>query len=129
MILQVIRLVLLNVFLHLAWALKSIDLDNPDENFVKEVVTKRNKFMEQLQSVLQSLLESWEQDDARYILTCTVCPLNLCLAACCFSVLKNYWGCADFVPYLSSSIHIVIKISCFCCSIYVRNVYASPKSS
>lgn len=72
---EVIRLVLLNVFLHLAWALKSIDLDNPDENFVKEVVTKRNKFMEQLQSVLQSLLESWEQDDARYILTCTMCAV------------------------------------------------------
>jgi hypothetical protein len=76
MILQMIHLVLLNMFLHLAWALKSIDLDNPDDNLVKEVLTKRDKFMEQLQSILDSLLDSWQQDDARNILTCTVCLLH-----------------------------------------------------
>ena len=71
-----IRLVLSNMFLHLAWGLKSIDLDNPDDNLVKEVLTKRDKLMEQLQSILNSLLDSWQQDDARNILTCTVCLLN-----------------------------------------------------
>lgn len=76
MVLQVIRLVLLNMFLHLSWALKAIDLDSPDENLIKEVLTKRDKFMERLQSILESLLNSWQQDDARNILTCTVCLLN-----------------------------------------------------
>ena len=76
MVLQVIRLVLSNMFLHLAWALKSIDLDNPDDNLVKEVLTKRDNFMDQLQSILASLLDSWQQDDARNTLSCTVCLLN-----------------------------------------------------
>ncbi|KAG0566423.1 hypothetical protein KC19_7G062600 [Ceratodon purpureus] len=72
---EVIRLVLSNMFLHLAWGLKSIDLDNPDDNLVKEVLTKRDKLMEQLQSILNSLLDSWQQDDARNILTCTMCAI------------------------------------------------------
>lgn len=73
---QVICLVLLNMFLYLAWAVKSIELDNPDDNSVKEVVTKRANVMEQLQSILDSLLDSWQQGNARNFLTCTVCLLN-----------------------------------------------------
>ena len=76
MVLQVIRLALSNMFLHLAWALKSIDIDNPDDNLVKEVLTRRDKLMKQLQSILDSLLESWQQDDARTVLTCSVCLLR-----------------------------------------------------
>lgn len=77
---QVIRLVLLNMFLHLAWALKSVDLDDPDSNLVKEVLTKRASVMEQLESILYSLLNSWQQDNARNLLTCTVCLLNYLVA-------------------------------------------------
>lgn len=69
---QVIRLVLLNMFLHVAWALKSIDIDNPDENMIKTVLSKRDVLMEQLQSILNSLLDSWQQDNARSFLTSTV---------------------------------------------------------
>jgi len=73
---QVIRLVLLNMFVHLAWALKSIDLDKPDDNSIKEVLRKRTIVTEQLQNILDTLLHSWQEDDARNILTCTVCLLN-----------------------------------------------------
>lgn len=73
---QVIRLVLLNMFVHLSWALKLIDLDKPDDNSVKEVLRKRTIVTEQLQITLDTLLHSWQQDDARNMLTCTVCLLN-----------------------------------------------------
>jgi hypothetical protein len=78
---EVIRLVLLNMFLHVAWALKSIDIDNPDENTIKTVLSKRDVLMEQLQSILNSLLDSWQQDNARSFLTTTVC-----------AILSDFWS-------------------------------------
>lgn len=69
---QVTRLVLLNMFLHVVWALKSIDIDNPDENMIKAVLSKRDVLIGQLQSILNSLLDSWQQDNARSFLTSTV---------------------------------------------------------
>lgn len=72
MVQQVIRLVLLNMFLHLAWALRSIDLENPDDASIKELLAKRTTFMEHLQVVMDSLLDSWGQGTFRNMLTCTV---------------------------------------------------------
>ncbi|KAH8935631.1 hypothetical protein BDL97_17G039000 [Sphagnum fallax] len=72
---EVIRLVFLNMFLCMAWSLSVINPENVDEGSCTDLVSKRAAFMEHLQVCIDSLLDSWEQGNARSILTCTVCAI------------------------------------------------------
>lgn len=70
---EVIRLVLLNMYLHIAWSLRSIDSENPSEAATESLLSKRDNLMDQLEYFADSVLESWEQGTARVMLCCTIC--------------------------------------------------------
>jgi len=70
---EVIRLVLLNMYLHIAWSLRSIDSENPSEAATVSLLSKRDNLMNQLEYFADSVLESWEQGTARIILCCMIC--------------------------------------------------------
>ena len=133
---QVIRLVLLNMFLHLAWALRSIDLENPDDASVKELLAKRTTFMEHLQVVMDSLLDSWGQGTVRNMLTCTVRihhpfyrlteSINLlCKEDVCGSVYMTIPHC---LPVVSTDfvVNVITTISCWsnCSLVCGLNIHA-----
>jgi hypothetical protein len=84
---QVIRLVFLNMFLCMAWSLSVINPENVDEGLCTDLVSKQAAFMEHLQVCIDSLLDSWEQGNARSILTCTVGLLSFSKLEFCVLVL------------------------------------------
>lgn len=57
---QVVGFLLLNMYLHVAWCLHSIDNENPSEASVSSLLSKRNTLFEQLDHYLHTLLEKQE---------------------------------------------------------------------
>ena len=57
---QVVGFLLLNMFLHVAWCLHSIDNENPSEASVSFLLSKRNTLFKQLEHYLHTLLEERE---------------------------------------------------------------------
>ncbi|KAH9313099.1 hypothetical protein KI387_028134, partial [Taxus chinensis] len=70
---EVIQLVLMNMYLHIAWSLRSIEIDNPSEEASVSLLSKRDNLISQLEYFTDNVLESWEQGAARSALTCTIC--------------------------------------------------------
>ena len=72
---EVIHVVLLNMFLHIAWSLRSIDSEHPSEAATISLLPKRDNLMNQLEYFADSVLESWEQGTPRIMLCCTICTI------------------------------------------------------
>uniref|UniRef100_A0A1D1XSG5 Cohesin subunit SA-3 n=1 Tax=Anthurium amnicola TaxID=1678845 RepID=A0A1D1XSG5_9ARAE len=54
---EVLSFLFLNMYLHIAWCLQSIDSENPSEAIVAALLTKRNSLFQILEGFLDSLLE------------------------------------------------------------------------
>ncbi|KAJ7564848.1 hypothetical protein O6H91_02G036400 [Diphasiastrum complanatum] len=72
---EVIRLVLTNMFLHVIWSMKALDLDNPEEAAMSELLSKRAELMKYLHFYANSVLDSFKEGHARNLLGSTVCIL------------------------------------------------------
>ncbi|XXG54284.1 hypothetical protein AAC387_Pa03g2208 [Persea americana] len=115
---EVVGFLLLNMFLHVAWCLHSIDNENPSEASVSFLLSKRNTLFKQLEHYLHTLLEEREGKN-RSLLTSRVCTI-LAETWCLFkksrfsstkleslgfcpdvSTLQNFWKLCERRLYLS----------------------------
>ncbi|XP_078445011.1 sister-chromatid cohesion protein 3 isoform X2 [Wolffia australiana] len=70
---EVIAFLLLNMYLHVAWCLQSIDGENPDDASVNALVLKRNTLFQRLERFLNSLSDvHWK---GRNLLASRVCVI------------------------------------------------------
>lgn len=72
---ETIQLALLNLFLYVAWSLKFIDPENPDEASMTSLSLKRIDLMKQLECFAENVLQSYNQGHARSLLCCTICVI------------------------------------------------------
>ncbi|XP_057838911.2 sister-chromatid cohesion protein 3 isoform X2 [Cryptomeria japonica] len=111
---EVIRLVLLNMHLHVTWSSRSIEIDNPSDTGMVAFLSKRDNLISQLEYFTDNVLESCEQGAARSELTSTICviladlwslfseaKLNLtkqqCLGFCpSEAMLKKFWKLCEY---------------------------------
>ncbi|KAL3677583.1 hypothetical protein R1sor_027531 [Riccia sorocarpa] len=70
---EVVRLIFLNMYLHITWSLSAVDPHNPDESAISSLIASRSRLIEHLYSFMESALDSWEQETPRNALTCTIC--------------------------------------------------------
>ncbi|KAL2636383.1 hypothetical protein R1flu_007862 [Riccia fluitans] len=70
---EVVRLIFLNMYLHITWSLSAVDPHNPDESAVASLIASRSRLTEHLNAFMESALDSWEQGIPRNALTCTIC--------------------------------------------------------
>lgn len=78
---QVVRLIFLNMYLHITWSLSAIDPHSPDETAIASLLTIRARLIQHLYSFMDFVLDSWDQGNPRNVLTCTVCfELPQCLS-------------------------------------------------
>ncbi|ERN16836.1 hypothetical protein AMTR_s00057p00122610 [Amborella trichopoda] len=84
---EVVSLLLLNMYLHILWARKSLDTENPAEALISSLLAKRTTLLEQLEHFLDTLLKSWEEGRTRGPLSSRVCII-LAEIWCLFSKAK-----------------------------------------
>ncbi|XP_068663585.1 LOW QUALITY PROTEIN: sister-chromatid cohesion protein 3 [Aristolochia californica] len=69
---EVLSFLLLNMYLHIAWCLYSIDSDNVSEASVSSLLAKRDTLFNLLEHILDSLLQVKEERSTRGVLPCRV---------------------------------------------------------
>ncbi|BBN04041.1 cohesin complex subunit SA-1/2 [Marchantia polymorpha subsp. ruderalis] len=70
---EVVRLIFLNMYLHITWSLSAIDPHSPDETAIASLLTIRARLIQHLYSFMDFVLDSWDQGNPRNVLTCTMC--------------------------------------------------------
>ncbi|CAM6081880.1 unnamed protein product [Calypogeia fissa] len=70
---EVGRLIFLNLFLHIAWSLKAIDPEDPDDSALASLLATRARFIQQLYMAMDSVLDNFEQGYTQNTLNCTIC--------------------------------------------------------
>ncbi|XP_077232423.1 sister-chromatid cohesion protein 3 [Tasmannia lanceolata] len=71
---EVVGFLLLNMYLHVAWCLLSIDQENPSEASIDSLLSKRTALFEQLEYYLHTLFEAGERRN-RGLLASRVCTI------------------------------------------------------
>ncbi|KAK1277265.1 hypothetical protein QJS04_geneDACA003332 [Acorus gramineus] len=105
---EVISFLLLNMFLHVAWSLQSIDVEDSSEEAVSSLISKRAILFERLEYFLDTLPEAYQGRNGSH-LACRICIIlaelwclfkksnytNTILASLGYSpdisTLKNFW--------------------------------------
>ncbi|XP_058083552.1 sister-chromatid cohesion protein 3 [Magnolia sinica] len=70
---EVVGFLLLNMYLHVAWSLHSVDSENPSEASVSSLLSKRTTLFEKLEYFLHTLLEVGEERKSGGLLSSRVC--------------------------------------------------------
>lgn len=64
---QVVAFLLLNMYLHVAWSLKTVDDESPSEGSITSLLDKRTTLFELLVRSLDSLQEGKEENNHRIL--------------------------------------------------------------
>ncbi|XP_024538812.1 sister-chromatid cohesion protein 3 isoform X2 [Selaginella moellendorffii] len=77
---EAVQLDLTNIFLYVIWYLKSIDHDNPDENQLTSLITKRSTLYKHLETQMDNVISSFSDGQTKSLLSSTICTIfsDLC---------------------------------------------------
>ncbi|XP_073008392.1 sister-chromatid cohesion protein 3 isoform X1 [Typha latifolia] len=72
---EVKSFLLLNMYLHVAWCLHSVDSETPSEASISTLLSKRSLLFEQLYYLLETLSKVQNDGRSRSVLSCRVCVI------------------------------------------------------